>query len=97
MDEWVFVAGTTGFEDEEMKIAEIRPQLTRQTFRDIEWALAKLAVRRSPMSSWGQIHVPNSRQTGHRIMSVLAEILGCYPTRPQWQYFCGLVEERMKI
>ena len=39
--EWVFVAGTTGFDYAAMTIADDPAEQTRQTFRNIERALAE--------------------------------------------------------
>ena len=92
--EWVFVAGTTGFDYAAMTIAEDPVEQTRQTFRNIERALAEAGATLADIVRV-RYYVPN-RQDWPRIMPVLAEILGAI--RPAaTAVFCGLVDERMKI
>jgi enamine deaminase RidA (YjgF/YER057c/UK114 family) len=57
--EWIFVAGTTGFDYPQMTIAEDPAEQARQAFRSIEQALAEAA--RSPMSYGCTTTYPTSR------------------------------------
>jgi 2-iminobutanoate/2-iminopropanoate deaminase len=92
--EWVFVAGTTGFDYAAMTIADDPVEQTRQTFRNIERALAEAGATLADIVRV-RYYVPN-RQDWPRIMPVLAEFFGTI--RPAaTAVFCGLVDERMKI
>ena len=92
--EWVFVAGTTGFDYTAMTIADDPAEQTRQTFRNIERALAEAGATLADIVRV-RYYVPN-RDDWSRIVPVLAEILGAI--RPAaTAVFCGLVDERMKI
>ena len=92
--EWVFVAGTTGFDYTAMTIADDPAEQTRQTFRNIERALGKASATLADIVRV-RYYVPN-RDDWSRIVPVLAEILGAI--RPAaTAVFCGLVDERMKI
>ena len=92
--EWIFVAGTTGFDYARMTIAEDPAEQTRQTFRNIETALAEAGA------SLGDVvrvryYVPNAADWP-AIVPVLGEIFGTI--RPAaTALFCGLVDPRMKI
>ena len=92
--DWVFVAGTTGFDYARMTIAEDPAEQTRQTFRNIETALAEAGA------SLGDVvrvryYVPNAADWP-AIVPVLGEIFGTI--RPAaTALFCGLVDPRMKI
>ena len=92
--EWVFVAGTTGFDYAAMTIAEDPAEQTRQTFRNIERALAEAGATLADIVRV-RYYLPN-REDWPRIVPVLGEILGAI--RPAaTAVFCGLVDERMKI
>src|SRR5256712_11569842 len=72
--DWVFVAGTTGFDYARMTIAEDPAEQTRQTFRNIETALAEAGA------SLGDVvrvryYVPNAADWP-AIVPVLGEIFG---------------------
>jgi enamine deaminase RidA (YjgF/YER057c/UK114 family) len=92
--EFVFVAGTTGFDYAAMTISDDPAEQTRQTFRNIERALAEAGAT---LADTVRItyYVPN-RDDWPAIRPVLAEVLGAI--RPAaTAVFCGLVDERMKI
>jgi enamine deaminase RidA (YjgF/YER057c/UK114 family) len=92
--EWVFVAGTTGFDYATMSISDNPAEQTRQTFRNIERALAEAGATLADIVRV-RYYVPNPDDWS-RIMPVLAEILGT--VRPAaTALFCGLVDPRMKI
>src|SRR3954454_1669154 len=92
--EWVFVAGTTGVDYAAITIAEDPAEQTRQTFRNIERALAEAGATLADVVRVNY-YVPN-REDWPRIIPVLAEIFGAI--RPAaTAAFCGLVDERMKI
>ncbi|MGD9615280.1 MAG: RidA family protein [Alphaproteobacteria bacterium] len=92
--EWVFVAGTTGFDYAAMTIADDPAEQTRQTFRNIERALAEAGATLADIVRV-RYYVPNP-DDWPAIQPVLAEILGAI--RPAaTAVFCGLVDERMKI
>ena len=92
--EWVFVAGTTGFDYAAMTIAEDPAEQARQAFRNIEKALGEAG------SSFADIvrvrySVPDIADWP-AIVPVLGEVFGTI--RPAaTALVCGLVDPRMKI
>jgi enamine deaminase RidA (YjgF/YER057c/UK114 family) len=92
--DWIFVAGTTGFDYARMTIAEDPAEQARQAFRNIEKALAEAGA------SLGDVvrvryYVPDHAYWPE-IVSVLAEVFGAI--RPAaTALICGLVDPRMKI
>src|SRR5829696_2408714 len=92
--EWVFVAGTTGFDYGAMTVSEDPVEQARQTFRNIERALAEAGASLADVVRV-IYYVPN-RDDWPAIQPVLAEKFGAI--RPAaTAVFCGLVDERMKI
>lgn len=92
--EWVFVAGTTGFDYATMTIADDPAEQTRQTLRNIERALAEAGASLADVVRV-RYYVPK-RDDWPAIMPVLAEVFGAI--RPAaTAVFCGLVDPRMKI
>ena len=92
--DWVFVAGTTGFDYAAMTIAEDPAEQARQAFRNIEKALAEAGASLADvvrvryyvtdLADWPQI------------IPVLGEAFGTI--RPAaTALICGLVDPRMKI
>jgi enamine deaminase RidA (YjgF/YER057c/UK114 family) len=92
--EWIFVAGTTGFDYAAMTIAEDPAEQARQAFRNIAAALAEAGA------SLGDIvrvryYVPELADWP-AIVPVLGEVFGAI--RPAaTALVCGLVDPRMKI
>ncbi len=92
--EWVFVAGTTGFDYAAMTIAEDPAEQTRQSLRNIERALAEAGATLADIVRV-RYYVPNPDDWS-RIMPVLAETFAAI--RPAaTAVFCGLVDQCMKI
>jgi enamine deaminase RidA (YjgF/YER057c/UK114 family) len=92
--EWVFVAGTTGFDYARMTIAEDAAEQARQAFRNIETALAEAGASLADVVRV-RYYVPNATDWP-LIVPVLGEIFGTI--RPAaTALFCGLVDPRMKI
>jgi enamine deaminase RidA (YjgF/YER057c/UK114 family) len=92
--EWIFVAGTTGFDYAAMTIAEDPAEQARQTFRNIESALAGAGAT---LGDVVRVHyyVPNIADWP-LIVPVLGEVFGTI--RPAaTALICGLVDPRMKI
>jgi len=93
-DEWIFVAGTTGFDYAQMTIAEDPAEQARQTFRNIETALAEAGASLADIVRVGY-YVPNASDWP-LIVPVLGEVFGTI--RPAaTALFCGLVDPRMKV
>ena len=92
--EWIFVAGTTGFDYAAMTIVEDPAEQARQAFRNIAAALAEAGA------SLGDIvrvryYVPDLADWP-AIVPVLGEVFGTI--RPAATALgCGLVAPRMKI
>jgi 2-iminobutanoate/2-iminopropanoate deaminase len=92
--EWIFVAGTTGFDYATMTIAEDPAEQARQAFRNIVAALEEAGA------SLGDIvrvryYVPELADWP-AIVPVLGEVFGAI--RPAaTALVCGLVDPRMKI
>jgi enamine deaminase RidA (YjgF/YER057c/UK114 family) len=92
--EWIFVAGTTGFDYAAMTIAEDPAEQARQAFRNIEKALAEAG---GTLADVVRVHyyVPNIADW-QAIVPVLGEAFG--RIRPAaTALVCGLVDPRMKI
>jgi enamine deaminase RidA (YjgF/YER057c/UK114 family) len=92
--DWIFVAGTTGFDYASMTIAEDPAEQARQAFRNIEKALAEAG---GALADVVRVHyyVPNIADW-QAIVPVLGEAFG--RIRPAaTALVCGLVDPRMKI
>lgn len=91
---WVFVAGTTGFDYQSMTIAEDAAEQARQAFRNIEAALAEADAT---LGDAVRVHyyLPDPADWPE-IVLVLGEVFGTI--RPAaTALVCGLVDPRMKI
>jgi enamine deaminase RidA (YjgF/YER057c/UK114 family) len=92
--EWIFVAGTTGFDYAAMTITDDPAEQTRQALRNIEKALGEVGA------SLGDIvrvryYVPDVADWP-AIVPVLGEVFGTI--RPAaTALVCGLIDPRMKI
>jgi enamine deaminase RidA (YjgF/YER057c/UK114 family) len=92
--DWVFVAGTTGFDYAAMTIAEDPAEQARQAFRNIEAALAEAGGSLADVVRV-RYYVPDAADWP-AIVLVLGEVFGSI--RPaSTALFCGLVDPRMKI
>jgi enamine deaminase RidA (YjgF/YER057c/UK114 family) len=92
--EWIFVAGTTGFDYASMTIAEDPAEQARQAFRNIEKALAEADAALADVVRVGY-YVPDIADWP-AIVPVLGEVFGAI--RPAaTALVCGLVDPRMKI
>jgi enamine deaminase RidA (YjgF/YER057c/UK114 family) len=92
--EWIFVAGTTGFDYARMTIAEDPAEQARQAFRNIEAALAEAGASPADIVRV-RYFVPNPADWP-LVVPVLGEVFGAI--RPAaTALFCGLVDPRMKI
>ena len=92
--DWVFVAGTTGFDYTRMTIAEDPAEQARQAFRNIETALAEAGAGLGDIVRV-RYFMPNAADWP-TIVPVLGEVFGTI--RPAaTALFCGLVDPRMKI
>jgi enamine deaminase RidA (YjgF/YER057c/UK114 family) len=92
--EWVFVAGTTGFDYAAMTIAEDPAEQARQVFRNIEKALAEAGAGLADIVRV-RYYVPDITDWP-AIVPVLGEVFGTI--RPAaTALVCGLVDPRMKI
>jgi enamine deaminase RidA (YjgF/YER057c/UK114 family) len=92
--EWVFVAGTTGFDYAQMTIVEDPAEQARQALRNIAKALAEADAT---LGDVVRVHyyVPDA-DDWPRIVPVLGEIFGMI--RPAaTALICGLIDPRMKI
>src|SRR5215471_2279993 len=92
--EWVFVAGTTGFDYARMTIAEDPAEQARQAFRNIARALAEAGAT---LADVVRVHyyVPDIADWP-AIVPVLGQVFGAI--RPAATALaCGLVDPRMKI
>jgi len=92
--EWIFVAGTTGFDYAQMTIVEDPAEQARQAFRNIERALAEGG---GTLADVVRVHyyVPDIADWPD-IVPVLGEVFGAI--RPAaTALVCGLVDPRMKI
>src|SRR5947207_2044421 len=92
--EWVFVAGTTGFDYAAMTIVEDPAEQARQTFRNISTALAEAGASLADIVRV-RYYVPDLADWP-AIVPVLGEAFGTI--RPAaTALVCGLVDPRMKI
>lgn len=92
--EWVFVAGTTGFDYAAMTIAEDAAEQTRQALRNIEAALAEADARLADVVRV-KYYLPDAADWPP-IVPVLGDAFGAI--RPAaTALICGLVDPRMKI
>jgi enamine deaminase RidA (YjgF/YER057c/UK114 family) len=92
--EWIFVAGTTGFDYAQTTIATDPAEQTRQAVRNIEQALGEAGANLADVVRV-RYYVPNPADW-QAIVPILGEVFGT--TRPAaTALFCGLVDPRMKI
>jgi enamine deaminase RidA (YjgF/YER057c/UK114 family) len=92
--DWIFVAGTTGFDYAQMTILEDPAEQTRQAMRNIEAALAEAGSTLSEIVRV-RYYVPDGADWP-AIVPVLGEVFGTI--RPAaTALVCGLVDPRMKI
>jgi enamine deaminase RidA (YjgF/YER057c/UK114 family) len=92
--EWIFVAGTTGFDYVQMTIAEDPAEQARQTVRNIEWALVEAGAKLADVVRV-RYYVPDLADWP-AIVPVLGEVFATI--RPAaTAIVCGLVDPRMKI
>jgi enamine deaminase RidA (YjgF/YER057c/UK114 family) len=92
--EWVFVAGTTGFDYTQMTIAEDPAEQARQALRNIAAALAEAGAALADVVRV-RYYVPSAADWP-LIVPVLGEAFGAI--RPAaTALICGLVDPRMKI
>ena len=92
--EWIFVAGTTGFDYAAMTISDDPAEQTRQVLRNIERALAEAGASLADIVRT-RYYVPDPADWPH-IMPVLGEAFATI--RPAaTAIICGLVDPRMKI
>ena len=92
--EWIFVAGTTGFDYGQMTIADDPAAQARQAFRNIETALAEAGARLADVVRV-KYYVPEPADWP-AIVPVLGEVFAAI--RPAaTALICGLVDPRMKI
>ena len=92
--DWIFVAGTTGFDYAQMTILEDPAEQTRQALRNIEAALAEAGSTLSDVVRV-RYYVPDAADWP-AIVPVLGEAFGTI--RPAaTALICGLVDPRMKI
>ncbi|MGH6894334.1 MAG: RidA family protein [Dongiaceae bacterium] len=92
--DWVFVAGTTGFDYAAQTISEDVVEQTRQTFRNIEAALqrAGASLKDAVRATYYVVDIAD----WPRIYPVFKEFLA--ESRPAATALtCGLVDPRMKI
>ena len=92
--EWVFVAGTTGFDYARMTISEDPVEQARQAFRNIEMALAEAGASLADVVRV-RYYVPDAADWP-AIVPVLGEVFGAIRSAAT-ALFCGLVDPRMKI
>ncbi len=91
--DWVFIAGTTGFDYAAMTIADDPTEQARQALRNIEMALAEAGARLDVVRV--KYYLPDAADWP-RIVPVLGEAFGA--VRPAaTALICGLVDPRMKI
>jgi enamine deaminase RidA (YjgF/YER057c/UK114 family) len=92
--DWIFVAGTTGFDYAQMTIADDPAEQARQAFRNIEKALAEAGARLGDVVRV-KYYVPDAADWP-AIVPVLDEAFGTI--RPAaTASICGLVDPRMKV
>ena len=92
--EWVFVAGTTGFDYAQMTIADDPAEQARQALRNIEAALAETGATLADIVRV-RYYLPDIANWP-KIVPVLGEVFGAI--RPAaTALICGLIDPRMKI
>jgi enamine deaminase RidA (YjgF/YER057c/UK114 family) len=92
--EWIFVAGTTGFDYAQMTIAEDPAEQARQAFLNIERALAEAGAKLADVVRV-RYYLPDIGDWP-AIVPVLGEVFATI--RPAaTALVCGLVDPRMKI
>jgi len=92
--EWVFVAGTTGFDYAAMTIADDPAEQARQALRNIAAALAEAGASLADVVRI-KYYLPNTADWP-QIVPVIGEALGAI--RPAaTALICGLIDPRMKI
>ena len=92
--EWIFVAGTTGFDYAQMTIAEDPAEQARQALRNIERALAEAGAKLADVVRV-RYYLPDLADWP-AIVPVLGEAFTA--VRPAaTAIVCGLVDPRMKI
>jgi enamine deaminase RidA (YjgF/YER057c/UK114 family) len=92
--EWIFVAGTTGFDYARMTIADDPAEQARQAFRNMETALVEAGATLADVVRV-KYYVPDAADWP-AIVPVLGEVFGAI--RPAaTALICGLVDRRMKI
>ena len=92
--EWIFVAGTTGFDYAQMTIAEDPAEQTRHALRNIERALAEAGAKLADVVRV-RYYLPDLADWP-AIVPVLGEAFTAI--RPAaTAIVCGLVDPRMKI
>ena len=92
--EWIFVAGTTGFDYAAMTIADDPAEQARQAFRNIEKALSEAGAGLTDVVRV-RYYVPDLADWP-TVVPVLGEVFGAI--RPAaTALVCGLVDPRMKI
>ena len=92
--DWVFVAGTTGYDYATMTIASDVASQTRQTFRNIEQALAQAGCT---LKDVVRVHYYLTDQAYfQQVAPIFGEFMG--EVRPAaTALICGLVDPAMKI
>ena len=91
---WIFVAGTTGFDYAQMTIVADPAEQARQAFRNIEKALTEAGATLADIVRV-RYYLPNISDWP-AIVPVLGEVFGTI--RPAaTALICGLVDPRMKI
>jgi enamine deaminase RidA (YjgF/YER057c/UK114 family) len=92
--EWVFVAGTTGFDYAAMTISDDAAEQARQTIRNIEAALGEAGASLADVVRV-KYYLPDAADWP-RIVPVLGAAFGAI--RPAaTALICGLIDPRMKI
>ena len=92
--DWIFVAGTTGFDYAQMTIADDPAEQARQSLRNIEAALAEAGATLADIVRV-RYYLPDSADWPE-FVPVLGEAFGAI--RPAaTALVCGLVDPRMKI
>ena len=92
--DWIFVAGTTGFDYAQMTIVDDPAEQARQAFRNIEKALAEAGAGLGDVVRV-KYYVPDAADWP-AIVPVLGEAFGTI--RPAaTALICGLVDPRMKV
>ena len=92
--EWIFVAGTTGFDYSQMTIAANPAAQARQALRNIERALAEAGAALRDVVRV-RYYLPDAADWP-AVVPVLGEVFG--EIRPAaTALICGLVDPRMKI